>query len=147
MSPSRTTDAELYQAAHELLFQQGSGERRRGPRHPYKCSQLLAPYDGKTLPRQSDFSWVQCTNISARGLSFFWPEPPRFQSVVVALGGVPFIFVSARLVHANAHGEYFLCGCEFQKRLDRTSGKGVDATAAPLDASLVDLLARNAGQR
>ena len=137
-----TKEADLFQAVHDLFWQQGNGERRNGPRHPYKCTQLVAPYNGGPMPRQQEFSWVECKNLSARGFSFFWPEPPAFQHVVVALGGVPFIFLVARIMHFGAEGEHFLCGCQFQKRINRTLGKADSEANQPaeLDRSLLDLL-------
>jgi hypothetical protein len=143
MSGRPTKEADLFQAVHDLFWQQGSGERRDGPRHPYKCSQLLAPcHHGFRMPRQTDFSWVECKNLSARGFSFFWPEEPTFKHVVVALGGVPFIFLLARVVHVSVEGEHFLCGCHFQKRLSRTlDNAGLDAKkSVELDRSVLAAL-------
>jgi hypothetical protein len=142
MRQQLTKEADLFQAVHELFFQQGSGERRNGPRHPYKCMQLLAPYNGAGLPRQQDFSWVECRNLSTRGLSFFWPEPPAFKRIVMALGEAPFIFVVGRLVHAVAEGEQVLCGCEFESRITRSSQKPGNKPTDPaeLDRDLIDAL-------
>src|SRR5262249_42316526 len=63
--------------------------------------------------------------------------------LVVALGGAPFIFVSARLVHVSDQGEHFRCGCEFIKKIGGTGNKPGDALT-PLDARLIDALAQNA---
>src|SRR5262245_25479536 len=135
-------EADLFQAVHDLFWQQGSGERRNGPRHPYKCTQLLAPYNGGPLPRQREFSWVECKNLSSRGLSFFWPEPPAFEQVVVALGGVPFIFLVARIVHFGQEGDHFLCGVQFRKRTNALGQKPAAETRQPveLDRNVLETL-------
>ena len=142
-----TKEADLFQVVHDLFWQQGNGERRDGPRHPYKCTQLVAPYNGGAMPRQQEFSWVECKNLSSRGLSFFWPEPPPFKRIVVALGGVPFIFMVSRIVHFAEEGDHFICGCQFERRIGRSLGKGSAEAkqAAELDRSLLDVLVPAAG--
>jgi hypothetical protein len=134
-------ELDLFQAVHGLFWQQDSRERRRGPRHPYQCTQLLAPYNGRELPRQEDFTWAECQNLSTRGLSFFWPRPPSFERVVVALGGAPSILLVARVVHFVPVGKQFLCGCQFERRIGREEDQpAADAQAAELSRGLLDTL-------
>ncbi len=145
---SQTKEAGSFEAVQGLFWQQGSGERRAGPRHPYECRQLVAPYDGETLPRQSDFFWVDCKNISSRGFSFFLSERPEYREVVVALGGAPFIFLLARILYFEVENQHYVCGCRFQKRISRALGEeGVEARElrAELNRRLLDMTVRQAG--
>jgi hypothetical protein len=139
-------DEGLFQAVHDLFWQTGSGERRQGARHAYGCKQLVAPYNGVALPKQTDFSWVECKNISARGLSFWLSEPPESKNFVVALGGVPFIFLLARIVYFGVEGKHYVCGCQFHKRITRPLGEeGVEAQLrAELNRSLLELTLKEA---
>ena len=144
---SHSKDGGLFQSVHDLFWQQGSGERREGPRHPYECKQLMAPYDGVRLPGQAEFGWVECRNISSRGLSFVLPEPPEFQHVIMALGSVPFIFLVAGIVYSDVEGEHYICGCRFQKRITRALGQeGPEAKQLPADLnrSLLDRAVKEA---
>jgi hypothetical protein len=144
---SPTKDSRLFEAVHSLFWQQGSGERRAGPRHLYECKQLVAPYEGGPLPVQGDFSWVDCKNLSSRGFAFFLPEPPRTEHVVVALGRAPFIFLVARIEYFDREGEQYVCGCQFQKRISRVAGpEGVATKQLPakLDRRLLDATIKEA---
>lgn len=116
--------ATLFSLIHSLLEEQESlvtVERRKGDRHAYTCSQLMAPYDGWTLPKQADFRLMPCQDISPTGFSFLSQERPEYEHLVIALGTVPFKFFSAQVMHvkfadSSAAGLYVV-GCRFLHRL------------------------------
>jgi hypothetical protein len=144
---SHSTGVGSYQQVKDLFWQRDSSERREGPRHPYECKQLLAPYDGVALPNQKDFFWVECKNLSSRGMSFLLPGPPEFKNVVVALGGAPFIFLLARIVYFGVEGRHYVCGCRFHKRINRMVGKDAVETRqlrAELNRALLELTVKEA---
>lgn len=124
MPVSETSDAAFFDLVHSLLEadkQDVSAERRETPRTAYDCVQLMAPYDGKTLPVQAGFFKVRCYDISPRGFSFFAFDVPSFDKVVVALGAIPFTFVTAEVINAipvNDEAGKYRVGCEFISRLD-----------------------------
>lgn len=118
-------DAELVSTITALLAEQATldtDERRGEERRCYGCVQLLAPYDGETLPVQSDFRQVRCRDLSPAGFSFLSYRQPRTNFVVIALGAVPFKFFAAEIVHISLsedeHGQDFLIGCRFVTRLE-----------------------------
>jgi hypothetical protein len=100
-----------------------SRERRRDVRLPYECVQMIAPFDGVNLPPASAFRPVHCHDISISGLSFFLPQRPTFQNLVVSLGkeGSNRQCITARMVHFRAMQHegtaQFLVGCEFIEKL------------------------------
>ena len=118
-----TDDAEFFGNIHELLEKQSqkTTNRRGAERQAFECTQLLAPYDGTTLPNSADFSPVLCHDISPTGFSFFSPQRPDYQLVVVALGDIPFRFFAAevkRITHSNHKDlKRLLVGCKFVQRL------------------------------
>ncbi len=97
-------------------------DRRRAPRRPYYRQQFLAPYDGKNPPSAEDFRLLCCHDISSGGFSFFSPDRPTFDQLVVALGRAPFVYMIAQVLHARPvedepSGNY-LVGCRFLRRLE-----------------------------
>ncbi|MEX0866303.1 MAG: GAF domain-containing protein [Pirellulales bacterium] len=101
-------------------------ERRSKLRVPFPRMQEIAPIiDGK-LPDQSRFLEVRCHDISAGGFSFFLPNKPDFEELVVALGdGGQRKYFSARVLHVQAaelDGRRMkLVGCEYASRLELIS--------------------------
>lgn len=96
-------------------------ERRRSPRRPYRYRQLIAPC-GEQMPAAEDFIEVDCADISAGGLSFYYPERPAFSQVIVALGQAPFLtHFKAKVVRvvdlSNEAENRFLVGCQFTGRV------------------------------
>ena len=117
-------DSNLFSMIHSLLDEQaplGTVERRGGDRRVYACPQLLAPYDGWTLPSQADFRLVQCQDISPSGFSFISKQRPEYEHLIIALGTVPFTFFAAQVMHAKTTaaipGRPYLVGCKFLNRL------------------------------
>lgn len=118
------TDLELLSAIESILSEQAAhatDERRTDARHHYECTQLLAPFDGDSLPQQADFRQVQCRDLSPSGFSFYTYRQPESDQVVVALGAVPFRFFVAEIIHmsisSDEGGQDFLVGCRFARRL------------------------------
>ena len=95
--------------------------RYRSKRYPYETTQSVAPRYGSELPRGSQFRRVPCRDLSTSGLSFFWPQPPDFEHVVVKLGdGEAAVSLTARVVRTEpcdgAAGPGHLVGCQFTGR-------------------------------
>ena len=98
------------------------GERREKPRTKYDCVQLIAPYDGFTMPSQAEFRRVYCRDLAAGGFSYFAEHPPEAEKLIVALGSVPFSFFVADVVRVkqadvDMTGSY-LVGCQFVERVE-----------------------------
>jgi hypothetical protein len=122
-------DASFYALVHELieadklLAQQSrpAPEGRAVSRRPFDCLQLLAPYDGVRLPSQSEFRPVACQDLSPGGFSFVVSERAEFDSVVVALGQVPFKFFTAQIQNQSRvrhKGRIaYRVGCRFTGRV------------------------------
>ncbi|HJN08793.1 MAG: hypothetical protein QGG09_16510 [Pirellulaceae bacterium] len=118
-------DAELYRDITVLLKEQRAllgSDRRTDDRRPYERWQLVAPYDGESLPEQDAFREKRCIDLSSSGLSFFSARRPVTSHVVVALGQDPFLFFVAEIVHIHEveshNGTEFFVGCNFQNRVD-----------------------------
>jgi len=119
-------DAALYAEITELLNEQRillGSDRRSDDRRSYECSQLVAPYDGGTIPGQDEFRQERCNDLSASGFSFICGRRPATSKVVVALGQVPFLFYIADIVHVHEveteHGHEFFVGCSFVNRVEQ----------------------------
>jgi len=122
-------DAELYREITELLNEQRAllgSDRRADDRRPYDCLQLVAPFDGKSLPGQEAFRQKRCGDLSTSGFSFFSGRRPLTSQIMVALGQDRFLFFVADIVHVHevksADGEEFFIGCHFVKRVDYARG-------------------------
>jgi hypothetical protein len=125
-----TTDATLFSLVHGVLEaerQREAKERREGRRHSYRCLQLIAPLRDGELPDQSMFQPMQCVDLSAGGLAYLTPELPDSQQLIVALGTVPFLFLTAQIVrHERVVREgqaTYRVACRFTGRIvDRGAG-------------------------
>lgn len=134
--PTTTDEVAIFEQIHALLEQQRHGKRqpgartvldgsprfesRKAKRRPYHCAQLLAPLKGKNPPAQTDFTLVQCRDISPHGFSYYSHTRPTTSRVVVALGLAPFSFFVAEIVRIQRpeSGEGpMLVGCQFLHRL------------------------------
>lgn len=118
-------DAELYNAIHSAIAEQpqlrAKSERRTGERMAFRCIQLLAPYDGQTLPAQEDYSRVRCHDLSPSGFSYLADARPAALKLVAALGRTPFRFfiaevVNQRVVERDGRRK-ILVGCRFVGRV------------------------------
>jgi hypothetical protein len=91
-------------------------ERRGSARSPYHREQRIAPYFAQDELDPTDFCPVFCIDISATGMSFFWPRVPAFQAFVVRLGdGEPYVdmIASVRWHSPQSTAAGYIIGCEF----------------------------------
>ena len=121
-------DVGLFETITGLIREQQTASRqnrRAASRHQFECVQLLAPYDGETLPALEDFRHVLCHDISRSGLSFLAHEKPETNRVVVALGKIPPSFFVAEILHicptVTSSGHEYQIGCRFLHRLGDAS--------------------------
>lgn len=92
-------------------------ERRIESRHPYRVVQKLAPVRRGI---QGPFRDVNCSEISAGGISFYLDYPPDFDHFVMTLGtGDKSINVLGQIVgHEQVKGTALvLVHCHFNHRL------------------------------
>ncbi len=128
-----TTDRNLYAAIHQVLeaernsvsqSAQEQGNRRMGPRHPFRCRQLIGPIVDGQLPNQSQFFHVQCDDLSCGGMAYLADDLVTSGELIIALGTVPFLFLRARILRQ----EQVLCdgkliyriACRFIGRIDNS---------------------------
>lgn len=92
-------------------------------RQPFNEKQYIAPYSGEgPLPETYQFRAVQCHDLSARGISFIFDEPPDFEKFVVRLvKGTETYFVVARVANIADVGSKdrprYRVGCSFLERV------------------------------
>lgn len=117
-------DAILYREISDLLNEQREllgADRRTNDRRAYECMQLVAPYDGESLPAQEAFRQERCNDLSSSGFSFVTGRRPATSKIVVALGQVPFLFFVAEIVRVHEveseYGDEFFVGCRFLHRV------------------------------
>ena len=119
----QASDAAFFDMVHALVSDssEDDSKQRESKRHVYECIQLLAPYDGSTLPTPGDFCKVLCQDLSANGFGFVTEQSPNTKYVIVALGTVPFIFYVAEVMNSRPveqDGETgYLVGCRLVERL------------------------------
>lgn len=96
--------------------------RRTTHRKTFYCWQMMAWYDGKRAPQQTDFHLIECRDLSPSGFSFFSDKKPCQERMIIAIGSAPFAFFEAVTVRCEpAVGERtkgFIVGCRFEKRLE-----------------------------
>ena len=98
MFATASSDARLYEVVHQLLemTRNECNERREAERHDYPGPLLVAPYRGANLPGSNEFRAFACRDISPKGFCLLCDGKPDFTRLVVALGNVPFRFLSPR---------------------------------------------------
>lgn len=116
-------DVTLYGLVHGILAAERArdiAERRAGRRHPYRCTQLIAPLQEDRPLGELQFRPVQCVELSAAGLLYLSDEPPPGNELVVALGNKPLICLLAQVVRQErvVHQSRFLhrVACRFTGR-------------------------------
>ena len=94
-------------------------ERRNAQRFSFEVRQSLAPYSGDVMPRPVDFESVMCHDISAGGMSFYWPRRLDFEYVVISLesstAAIRLIGRTTFCVPTGKRG--YRIGCQFVKCL------------------------------
>jgi|GEM_PF-6160972 hypothetical protein len=75
--------------------------RRSQTRKPFADNLRIAPYDGSTHPDDEDFYEVSGKDLSASGMGFFTPDPPKGE-IVLALGDrSASIYLTGTVVHVR----------------------------------------------
>lgn len=97
-----------------------SSNRREDVRHDFICQQLIAEYDGASVPRGDQLRLVQCVDLSPNGFSYVSTTRPRTQQLLVGLGQIPFHYFVAEVIHVAPvgpaeQGESRI-GCRFLSR-------------------------------
>jgi hypothetical protein len=116
-------------------------------RYAFDAQQRVVPIEAATRrPCLEQAATVRCHDISGQGISFFWPDDPDFDQLVISLGseGRP-IWMNAEVMQSKAvfmHGEIqTLVGCRFMGRLQGLERSqlsfGVAANCNELDDSPV----------
>jgi hypothetical protein len=125
--PNQTDDdVNIYALVHHVLDASReydeTVERRTGRRRRYSCLQWVAPYRNGRLPEASEFTRVQCIDLSSGGFAFLAEEGGDYEFLVVALGNPPSLFLSAesvrRCVVPFEGKNRVQLGCRFVAKLD-----------------------------
>ncbi|MEX2175861.1 MAG: hypothetical protein WD872_15965 [Pirellulaceae bacterium] len=120
------TSAEMSEADGEQHPPGNSAKDQDPPRYPYDCEQQMAPWtDEDELPTADRLVEVRCHDISANGISFFWPNKPEFDRIVISIGGGDRLaFMAAQVcdhkaVYMHQEHNYIVC-CRFLRRVEAT---------------------------
>jgi len=97
-------------------------EMRKSPRRAFQHQQWIGPIIGTRMPQRDEFFEVVCEDISAGGVSFYLPQRPQFERLVVALGKPPaltyFTADVVRVAEKDVDGQRrFSLGCRFTGRI------------------------------
>ncbi len=118
-------DAKFYSLVHTVLEaerRRDLDERRGGRRHPYRCTQLIAPFVEGRLPDKSQFRQVQCVDLSANGFSYLAAEAPANERLIITLSLDPFICLLAQVVRCELRtqelGVVYRVACRFSGRIE-----------------------------
>jgi hypothetical protein len=93
-------------------------ERRAHPRFPYRVAQKMAPIRRGI---QGPFRDVNCSDLSAGGISFYMDYPPDFDTFAIILdnGNAPIRMLGKVVGHEQMNGQsLFLVRCQFMRRLE-----------------------------
>ena len=98
-------------------------DRRVDRRRAYPYVQILAPIVGDRLPSLNEFHEVRCRDISLRGFSFYYPDPPTHEKYVAAFGAHPNqIYLVCKVIHTSSAildgKEMVLVGCNYLARAE-----------------------------
>jgi hypothetical protein len=120
--------------AHPEEFADGTKRR-----YPYRCQQFVRVIQSDGECAVSDPVPVWCHDISVTGISFFWPEEPQFERLIISVGWAERpILMQAEVMQSKVvfmHGEVrHLLGCRYTSRIDSPSG----GEAANLAAKTVE---------
>ena len=125
MPTERETDADFYNLMHEmgnLVPDKKGAERRSEARSDFPSIERIAALRGPDVPDESEFFEVKCRDLTKNGFSFFLPDRPDFDLLVVALGKPPALTYFAARVVRVAETEQdgkpsYLVGCRFSGRV------------------------------
>ena len=90
-------------------------------RYPYDCAQVVVPwFDDAVEPDPSQAVVVRCHDVSVQGISFFWPDVPRFDRFIISLGTDTNIYMLGEIAQCKAvymHGDVqVLVGAKYTGR-------------------------------
>jgi PAS domain S-box-containing protein len=96
-------------------------DRRRMKRRPFPYKQILAPVVSGRMPSPEMFREVRCQDLSSQGFSYYAPDIPDYQQLIVAFGKKgSLIYLTAEIVHVSpstVDGEdMFVVGCRYTGR-------------------------------
>jgi hypothetical protein len=92
-------------------------------RFRYECQQIVHPwYDDERREPIGPGVMSRCHDISVHGISFFWPDLPDYDRLIISLGsGDKIVFMACQIMHTKAvymHGEVcYVVGCRFTGRV------------------------------
>jgi hypothetical protein len=99
--------------------QKGRPERRHQKRLSFPSTQRIAAWNRRDYPPAAAFEEVQCHDLSVRGFSFLYSNPPSFESLIAILSGVGMgpLCMAAEVCHFREgfwnRERQFLVGCRF----------------------------------
>ena len=97
-------------------------------RYAYEAFQTVVPLEtADALAAPELAQSVRCHDLSVQGISFFWPDEPDFEHLVISLGTAENpLWMRAEVVQSKAvymHQDVqTLVGCRFTERYKSTSG-------------------------
>ena len=92
-------------------------------RFPYRCQQFVSVVEAGDTSRKGQPVAVWCHDISVTGISFFWPDQPQFERLIISVGQPdrPILMqaqvMQSKVVYMLGDVRYLL-GCRFTGRLD-----------------------------
>lgn len=101
------------------MAKRGESEKRKKVRHKYPFEQLVADYDGRTIPDPNDFYPVTFLNLSVAGASFVSSRKPETDRLVIALGKAQILVVAhvvRKFFRFDLRNQPFEIACEFERR-------------------------------
>lgn len=122
---TEVSESSFFELVHQMMTPPENGDasdRRIKRRNNFPAVQLVAPYLGDQLPTREQLAEVQCRDLSTTGLSYFAPQPPGSDRVVVALAtAFSVVYLSAAVAHCSSVGTsdkpMYLVGCRFLGRV------------------------------
>ncbi len=115
-------------------------------RYPYQCQQYVRVCDDGGVAIQDALPVaVWCHDISVGGISFFWPDEPQFERLIISVGSPDCpILMQAEVMQSKVvymRGEIrHLLGCRFTSRIESVPGgepvMPMQPATAPTSASL-----------
>jgi len=139
VDPTRLSAAEMVELASSTdRFSVDDSPRRRYTYHSY---QRVFPIEVPGLPPSTGMArTVRCHDISVHGISFFWPDDPDFDHLVISLGAddKP-IWMLAEVMQSKAvfmHDEIrTLVGCRFVGRYSWSHAPAADRAVVNCQAN------------
>jgi PAS domain S-box-containing protein len=115
-------------------------DRRRMKRRPFPYKQILAPMISGQIPSSDMFREMRCRDLSSQGFSYFTPNIPDYQQLIVAFGKQGnLIHLTAEIVHVSPSTvdgkDVFVVGCRYTGRTVLEETGVLESQAAAGDSS------------